>query len=881
MKTTKIAAALAAVLASGVFAAAYADDVASVPITTVDPIPGQTITIDTPTGSITIKDGDENIFKDAIFSIDGDDKRFLQNNAQTATVGKVIFEAKSVVDAFKGKDLLGNYVKHFGSVLNINELSLEGGYLLEDVFTINSSGGVVPNLDKILAFSAGNIEFWGNSSSDAESADQTINIGNATLDKYSLLRVHKTDKSDSTNFNSYEASINFDNLTLNDISAVAFNVNTDSEDSNYVHGDVNNITINTLNVNAGGALNDVYTGIDKIADVLKEESGVGFFLGLAVEWLNDTFLSDLNQFGYTALLSGAGNENGTSNTAVYIGTINIDGNTLDLSGSTVSLLANDVKDLKLFELVDAFAGSELSEFIDRYADEADYRLHMGQLGAKMDSYLGQSNGYFNFLNIEINGVNLYGIDGNAVTVNMTKTVDDTVYPYGPEIVLGDVHADVNVNFDASAIDATYQDGENAVFVKGDFYDGHTLGLYYTDGYDGTSEGLTDILNQLATKVTVQTEDKVNYYTKGQEDKDKQKNDAFDGKIDSVSSDYDVTATRLGVYAYGLMDGYETTLTTDADGNQFADTENIRMTQACTAATALHDPSILTAMMWRNEILDMNTRLGEIRDAGAANGLWVRVYGGNYDFDDRDIENDYYGVQVGYDRNVGYGFVVGGALNYTEGDADLRYGDSDNYAFGVSLYLAWLHDSGFYTDVVAKYGRLRNESDMRFTVGQHTYDGSANYNANAYALSVEAGWKFDIYDTGFIEPQIQLAYGYIESTDFNFDSQYSVDNDSIDTLLGRIGVRAGLNYPDNMGSVYLTVSGVKDFLGDVDSDLYFSDGTFEHKRSVSEDMDSAWIEVGLGTTVNITENAYIYANFKVAQGDDVDSWGGNLGLRYAF
>lgn len=452
-------------------------------------------------------------------------------------------------------------------------------------------------------------------------------------------------------------------------------------------------------------------------------------------------------------------------------------------------------------------------------------------------------------------------------------------------MLGDVHADVNVNFDASAIDATYQDGENAVFVKGDFYDGHTLGLYYTDGYDGTSEGLTDILNQLATKVTVQTVDKVNYYTKGQEKSnvDEAFGDGAAGSsnIDSVSSNYEVTDTRLGVYAYGLMDGYETTLTLDEEGNQVADTNNIRMTQACTAATALHDPSILTAMMWRNEILDMNTRLGEIRDAGAANGLWVRVYGGNYEFDDRDIENDYYGVQVGYDRNVGYGFVVGGALNYTEGDADLRYGDSDNYAFGASLYLAWLHDSGFYTDVVAKYGRLRNESDMRFTVGQHTYDGSANYNANAYALSVEAGWKFDIYDTGFIEPQIQLAYGYIESTDFNFDSQYSVDNDSIDTLLGRIGVRAGLNYPDNMGSVYLTVSGVKDFLGDVDSDLYFSDGTFEHKRSVSEDMDSAWIEVGLGTTVNITENAYIYANFKVTQGDDVDSWGGNLGLRYAF
>lgn len=140
MKTTKIAAALAAVLASGVFAAAYADETASVPITTVDPIPGQTITIDTSTGSITIEDGDENIFKDAIFSIDGNDKHFLQNNAQTATVGKVIFEAKSVVDAFTdSENLLGNYVKHFGSVLNINELSLEGGVVLGE--NLYSGGG--------------------------------------------------------------------------------------------------------------------------------------------------------------------------------------------------------------------------------------------------------------------------------------------------------------------------------------------------------------------------------------------------------------------------------------------------------------------------------------------------------------------------------------------------------------------------------------------------------------------------------------------------------------------------------------------------------------------------------------------------------------------
>ena len=397
--------------------------------------------------------------------------------------------------------------------------------------------------------------------------------------------------------------------------------------------------------------------------------------------------------------------------------------------------------------------------------------------------------------------------------------------------------------------------------------------------------MEDTLKKLAGKLQVFKQP--NAYAAGVTDENQQIVNAYGSEeaYKEFQSNFDPTKdSTVTVSAHGLMDGYSAQIINQGDSEETGSgygIGNIYVSEENQAVQALQDVYTMTALMWRNELLDMNTRLGEIRDSGAANGVWVRPYGGNFEYSDRDMEADFYGIQLGYDRNVGNGFIVGGALNYTQSDLGYDHGTGDGYAFGASLYATYLFDSGFYLDTVAKFAVMHNDSDLNFTVGDTSYSGSADYHSTAVGVSMEAGWKFDIYDVGFIEPQVQVAFGHMNSDDFSVDN-YSVDTDSVNTILGRAGFRAGLNYPDGWGSVYLTASAVHDFAGDVDSHMFYSDGSDEDELQISDDLEDTWYEFGIGTTVKFADSFYMYGNFKTADGGDVDMpWYVSVGARYTF
>ena len=65
---------------------------------------------------------------------------------------------------------------------------------------------------------------------------------------------------------------------------------------------------------------------------------------------------------------------------------------------------------------------------------------------------------------------------------------------------------------------------------------------------------------------------------------------------------------------------------------------------------------------------------------------------------------------------------------------------------------------------------------------------------------------------YVEPQIGFTASYIFSKDYNATQGIRIEQDSIDSYVARIGVQAGLNCPDNMGSVYARASYLYDFDG---------------------------------------------------------------------
>ncbi len=281
------------------------------------------------------------------------------------------------------------------------------------------------------------------------------------------------------------------------------------------------------------------------------------------------------------------------------------------------------------------------------------------------------------------------------------------------------------------------------------------------------------------------------------------------------------------------------------------------------------------MQWRSEMNHMQYRLGEIRDhKGYNNGVWVRAYNGKDKYGSQSVENEYIGIQAGYDHRIeGTNFIIGGAVNYAHGDSDFSAGEGDNHNVAFTAYGTWLADSGLFADITGKIGRLSND----VTIGGYT----AGYDTNAVSLSAEAGWRVSVTNSFYVEPQVEMMYGHVSGSDYDTQN-YKAKMDAVDMFVGRLGVQAGLVCPQNKGSVYLRASVLHDFDGEASTRFTDKANLAGPGRTVEDDLGGTWYELGIGAHYNVTDTTYIYADFQYADGDETESpWRWSLGIRKAF
>lgn len=314
---------------------------------------------------------------------------------------------------------------------------------------------------------------------------------------------------------------------------------------------------------------------------------------------------------------------------------------------------------------------------------------------------------------------------------------------------------------------------------------------------------------------------------------------------------------------GDINGAITTVV-DAEGNQGAAVQGDN-----TKLDGLTGVTVLSALQWRHETNDLIKRMGELRDSPEGVGAWVRLYGSEQAYDKRDVTLESTSVQVGSDYRLG-DWTVGGSFSYTDGSADLLGGDADTESYGLAVYGTWLADNGMFVDLIGKYSRLEND----FSVGNMKGDSKNN----AFSVSAEVGWRFEPTKLVFVEPQAELTYGRIAGDDFTASNGVSVTQDDYDTLLGRIGARAGFNLPDDRGNVYLRVSGVYDFQGEAQSTYVKG----SDREAYKDDLGGGWVEYALGANVKLTETTYSYVDFERTSGGDIEeNWRWNVGLRTVF
>lgn len=325
---------------------------------------------------------------------------------------------------------------------------------------------------------------------------------------------------------------------------------------------------------------------------------------------------------------------------------------------------------------------------------------------------------------------------------------------------------------------------------------------------------------------------------------------------------------LGAQAGTVSNGF----TVNSDGT-LAEVEN-------PALNAVSNFNAMTYVQWRNENNSLSQRLGDIRDNLGRAGAWARVYGYKSDVSDGvSLELKSTAVQVGADATVGGNWIVGAAFSYTDSEGEFSNGSGEADMYSLAAYASGMFSCGGYVDVVGRIGRISTDVTAS-TLSQSGGVFSSSYDNTALSLSVETGYRHQFSSMFYVEPQAELAYGYVIGDDFTSGTNgVRYDQDDFQSLVGRLGVRTGANMADGAASFYLHASVNHDFLGDADATATPAQGM---ARDVSVDLGGTWVSYGIGAQFTASSRLSFYGMLERSNGSDYqDDYRYSVGARYIF
>lgn len=326
-----------------------------------------------------------------------------------------------------------------------------------------------------------------------------------------------------------------------------------------------------------------------------------------------------------------------------------------------------------------------------------------------------------------------------------------------------------------------------------------------------------------------------------------------GNIDAKDTEKKVVVDE-GMYNSGFDIGN--------DGSKISHGPNNVMQSSLELATA--------APLALNRILmnDVRKRLGDVRTSEGTSGAWARYDGGRLS-GSNGLENDFHTIQIGVDTQPTTDPVrFGVAFSYTTSDTDYARGSADMDAYSLAGYGVWFGENGQFVDVVARMATAK--TDM-------TVDGTKKGAIDNVALSLsgEFGWRLDMMNNFYVEPQIEGTYTYVDADELEISGGYNYKFDAVDSFLGRVGMAFGMKCPNNKGNVYARVSAVHEFLGDTAV-------TGGNGSVYSLDGKDTWVEYGLGANFNLTPSTYVWADVERTSGGALDEdYRATVGARYVF
>ena len=313
--------------------------------------------------------------------------------------------------------------------------------------------------------------------------------------------------------------------------------------------------------------------------------------------------------------------------------------------------------------------------------------------------------------------------------------------------------------------------------------------------------------------------------------------------------------------------------TNTGGNNGENNNNNGNNGGSTSTTtmdAMRNIGAASIISWRQEDSTLGQRLGVLRESKDNGGIWVRMNRGKYEYQNA-LHGQYNFFQMGYDKAFG-NWHYGAAISHNDGKTTYTNGKGNNDSTSLSLYGTWLGNAGHYADIVLKEGRLSTDYDIYAPAG-YTH---GKYNNWGTSISGEYGRKIDFQDF-YLTPQAQLTFMRIGGKNYTTANDIQIDQDSLYSTVGRIGVEIGKNITDK-GNAYLRTSLLHEFAGDADTRLMLNGIS----NSYTQDIGNTWYELGIGFNYQTAANSYLYADVAKTFGDDYKTqWQWNVGMRWNF
>lgn len=348
------------------------------------------------------------------------------------------------------------------------------------------------------------------------------------------------------------------------------------------------------------------------------------------------------------------------------------------------------------------------------------------------------------------------------------------------------------------------------------------------------------------------------------------------KIAMWLGEMDFNANNMGQYINGSAHTTFTIVDEEAEsskGLRGAITSNLNSWRDLASSNfTLRDAQRIRKAAGGRGPVDSGTRLG-----AADSGTWARVYGGQskYSGNNTSYDGDSWAAQVGYDKQLGNGWTVGLALDYQDGSVSYTGGSGDTELYGLSILGSKELANNSFLDLAARIGHVKNDFSASETRG-------GDYSATGYSLSAQYSKRFgDVDSKGYVEPQLQLTWSRMGSSDFSmqdiYDQKYSVKQDAFNSFVGRVGVEVG--QASDYGHYYARLSLAHEFGGDMDT--HFADD-YGRTKDRSFDLSGTWSEITVGGTYNFVKNVSFFGDVsKTLSGDYKNDWKVNAGLRFTF